>query len=197
MFLIATLLFLLGIVIGCTQSTPKRNFQDNELLLQLSDLPKGWVPAESTDNGIENEGAEQYSIRYFQYQLTSYIVKSGEDLYRYRDIGIAYRNYKWFEKYYFSQSARDVTPWETPLEFTFTSSSANRWHFACALSSFSPTPEFGKESKICTYLAQYEEYVVNFGVTIEVNNQVFMSIEDVTKVIEIIDQRMRKYLRKE
>lgn len=192
-------LFLISIILisGCGKPAPNRNFLDSELLLRLSDLPEGWVAAKSTDNGIEKEGAEQYSLRYYQYSLTSYLVKSGEDLYRYKDLGIAYNNYKWFKKYYFSQSSRDVTPWETPSDFQFTSMATERWHFACGISIFSPAPEFGKKRKICTYLAQYDEFVVNFGITIEVDDQVFMTIQDVTKIIETIDQRMSKYLQKE
>ena len=180
---------------GCGKPAPKRDFPDSELLLKLSDLPEGWVAAESTDNYIEKDYAEQYSLRYYQYSLTKYLVKSGEDLYRYKNLGIAYNNYKRLKKYYFSQSARDLTPWETPPEFRFTSSSTERWHFACGVSTFSPAPEFGKKRKICMYIAQYDEFVVKFGVTIEVDDQVFMNIQDVTKIIETIDQRMSEYLK--
>ena len=45
------------------------------------------------------------------------------------------------------------------------------------------------------YIAQYDEFVVKFGVTIEVDDQVFMNIQDVTKIIETIDQRMSEYLK--
>ena len=123
-----------SILTGCTQPAPKRSFLDSELLLKFSDLPEGWVAAESTDNYIEKDYAEQYSLRYYQYSLTTYLVKSGEDLYRYKNLGIAYNNYKRLKKYYFfSECPRSYTMGDTArisvYEFISTAMAFCMWSF--------------------------------------------------------------------
>jgi hypothetical protein len=48
-----------------------------------------------------------------------------------------------------TQSGGDLTPWETPEDFSFTSDIAQKSRFACVYNSFSPTPEFGNKAYLC------------------------------------------------
>jgi len=194
--LILIKLLLFGLLLtGCAYSPPERDFADVDLLINVNDMPEGWAEAEFTENyPYSKEGAENLALRYFYFTSTTYLVKAGEDVYHYRNARAAYLGYKSIEDLYMTQRASDLTPWETPPEFVFSTALADRWRFACAYNSFAPSAEFGSRSRICRYLAQYEEFVVDFGVTMEVDGIIFITLEEITDVIETIDQTMGEYL---
>jgi hypothetical protein len=180
---------------GCYTGPPERNFSDTDLLIEVSDMPDGWEEAEFiASEKYSKEGADNRALRYFSFTLSPYFVKAGEDVYHYRSQSSAERGYKVLEQLYMEQNSRKITPWETPQGFDFTSSIASQWRFACVYSTFAPAESFGNNRQICKFLAQYEEFVIKFGVTIEVEGENIISIEDVTKIIITIDQKMMEAL---
>jgi hypothetical protein len=92
--LICMALFLFS---GCIGSTPKRAFKDSDLLINVDAMPVGWLESEFTDNAqYGTESSENLAYRTFYYSKTNYLVKAGEDIFRYRTSGWAARNFNKF-----------------------------------------------------------------------------------------------------
>ena len=194
-FALTTLMLLTVLLIGCTNSPQEWDFTDADLLIDVTDMPEGWKAAEYTDNyPYDTEGADNQAFRKFSFQPTTYLVKAGNDVYHYRSPSTANRGYRAIIDRYMGQRASDLGPWETPPEFEFASSTADQWIFACVYSSFAPASEFGSKRRNCKFLAQYEEYVIEFSATMEVDDTTFMTLEEITNVIETIDQTMSEHL---
>ncbi len=188
---ITTLVIFSSMLIGCINSSPERDFADVDLLINEPDMPEGWREAEYTDNyPYDTEGAENLAYRTFSFEPTTYLVKAGHDVYRYQNPFYAGRGYTAYENRYMGQRPSDLSPWETPSEFNLTDSVAHQWRFACKYSSFAPAPEFGNKSRICMFLGQYEEFVIEFSATTEVDGTTFITIEEVSNIVTIIDQKM-------
>lgn len=157
-------------------------------------MPEGWALSEFAARHDADEGEENSAYRTFYIPDAPYLIKSGEDIYRYEKKGLADWNYKRLQKKLMTPTYYEISSWETPGDFKFISSSAKQWRFACAYSTFSPSPEFGKQSKNCRYLAQYEEYIVLFTITTEVDQATFVSIQEIVSILEKVDTRMASYL---
>lgn len=195
---IFSLIFILlftTLIIGCTPTAPLRPFNDFDLLIQLKDMPNGWEGAEISKTDPNNsEGAENIALRNFSYTNTSLFVKAGETVYRYRNEFYGARNYSIFEKEYFTQSSTDLTPWKTPDNITISYSSADKWRFSCADKNFSPAPSFGHQRTICQYLGQYKEFIIYFSITIKADGDEIISSNDLTLLLNKIDERVSNYL---
>lgn len=188
---ITTLVVFCSLLRGCGNSSPERDFADADLLIDEVDMPEGWKEAEYTDNyPYDTEGARNLAYRNFSFEPTTYLVKAGHDVYRYRNPFYARRGYTAYEKRYMGQRPSDLSPWETPSEFNVTDSVALQWRFACKYSSFAPAPEFGNKSRICMFLGQYEEFIIVFSATTEVDSTTFITLKEVSNIITIIDQKM-------
>lgn len=179
----------------CHTPAPKRDFVEVDLLIDVADMPNKWQEAEySANDPYDKEAAENNAFRYFRYTDTPYLAKAGEDIYRYKNQSLAARNYQWFEREYLEPSNYDITSWQTPEGFEFHSAFANRWSFVCAYNTFSPAPEFGHKARICQYLAQYQEFIVLFGITIERDDKIFITVNDVRTILVKLDEKIGKYL---
>jgi hypothetical protein len=186
------------LLLGYYLPVSKRSFSEADLLIDITSMPNGWKIAERiVSYPYDKEGAENLAIQNFNYSDTFYSVKAGEDVFRYRNQFAASLHYWRLEKYYLEQSARDVTPWVTPEGFSFNSNHANQWRYACAYNTFSPSPEFGDKAKICQYLAQYDEFVIKFGITMEIDESTFITQDKVQQIIQDVDERMMQYLKSE
>lgn len=164
-------------------------------MIDKSAMPLGWESEEPIEYyPYDKEGADNLALIDFYYSDTPFLVRAGEDVYRFRNQYFANISYSHLVNAYMTQRANDVTPWQTPIGLDFTSSTADRCRFACAENSFSPSPEFGSKARICLYLAQYDEFIIMFRITIEVDNNVFISIDEVKNIIEEIDAKMAQYL---
>lgn len=181
-------------IIGCV-APPPRDFADADLLIGISNLPENWKIAEF---GELDEEEGQISSAYIDFYATdtSLFVRSGEDIYHYPSSYKASRHYKRMLPLWQGTSVRG-TEWQTPESFSFSSRIANRWHFACQ-KYYSPFgPEFGEESTICAFLAQYEEFIVRFIVPLQVDERQYFTLGEVELIIEAIDQRVETYLQRE
>jgi hypothetical protein len=188
------LLFILISLLVCNCAPPSRNFKDSDLLINQSAMPANWTLVE-TDNSVENEGQKSGAFIAFQFEGTSYWDRGGEKIYRHSDSLTAAFRYKQFENDYFNdKSVYRTTPWQVPDGFEFSSSLAKQWRLACAGSNFG-IPDSQIPDKLCIYLAQYDEFLVFFSITKEVNGESTITIEQVASIVKAIDEKMEIYLK--
>ena len=191
-----TLLIVISTIfvyVGCT-ANQERNFADSELLINKYDVPDDWKEVEHSNSYDFREGEKSGSYIIFQYIKTPHLVRCGEDIYHYKTNRQAARNYQRLERYHYNdESFYRTTPWLIPEEFSFSSTTAEEWRFACAGSSFTLSPS-EENSVICTFLARYDEFIILFNITIEMGGFDFSSIAQVEDVIRKMDQRMANHL---
>jgi len=190
-FWLVTCLGFVVLLSACGR-TPERNFSDQDLLVDVSVMPENWALLDIYT--MDNEEGEKSGKKITFYKTdTPYLVRAGQDVFRYSSIRRAAWHYRRLEEGFNDNNPR-TTPWITPEELSFSSTVAEQWRFACADSTFSPAPEFGKVRTICKYLAQYDEFLVYVTMTIRVDEQEMASLDDVYGFIEAVDQKMAQYL---
>lgn len=183
------LVFLLS---GCARA-PERDFSDQDLLVGVSVMPENWALLDVYT--LDNEEGEKSGADITFYKTdTLYLVRGGQTVYRYSSVRRAAWHYRRLEDVHFSENNPRYTPWTVPEGFVFISSTVDQWRFECADSTFSPTPEFGKVSTICQYWAQYDEFLIYVTLKTRVDEQVMISMDDVYRYLEAVDQRMTQYL---
>lgn len=160
---------------------PERAFTTMDLLISPSDMPTGWKiirgPGELKD--------------YFSTRDSSWIAFAVSLIGPPGPDGAVHRVYR----YRSANSAREVyeglirpgIPGKTPVSWTYRSPVADSSHFACYdYEGREPYP-------VCEYAARYEEYVVVFHSWLIPD---YMSLQDMERVIKVIDIRMALYLGK-
>jgi hypothetical protein len=189
-------LFLLAVFISaCGVSSPPRDFADADLLIGKSVMPDNWSMLEVSSKWLWNEGQEGGTYITFYATNTTFLVRGGEDIYRFKNASRAAWHYKRFEREHFNDDRYYITtPWEVPEGFKFFKSLANQCRFACAGDNFSLGTLTGKTATICIYLAQYEEYLIFFSITIERDGVYYISVEEIAPILEAIDHKMGQYL---
>jgi len=194
-FIFCLCLILISIVSTGCGASKQRNFADADLLIDESAMPNDWSLAERSYNMTVKEGQESGAYITFYYTGTSLFVRGGEDVYRYKNNKRAAWHYKRFETDHFNDaSVYRTTPWQVPEGFHFSSSSSEQWRFACAGSNFTVGSITGNTSTVCIYLAQYDEFLVFFSITIERDGAIFISIEQIISILDALDQNMGQYL---
>ncbi|WP_448338105.1 hypothetical protein [Chloroflexus aurantiacus] len=113
----------------------------------------------------------EYSIQYGRH-----------DIYRHQSTGIARRT---FDKVYLAM-ARSLDP---VSEWTYQSPVAEQSRFGCGNMA-------GSVGIFCEWGAQYEEYIVVFGVALPPGEVSLANIEQIEDVVRAIDARMAEYLGK-
>jgi hypothetical protein len=91
------------------------------------------------------------------------------------DIAVTFRDTEW------------NTPWVAPVELSFESSVADQYHYACSMLGEGEHAKLG-----CAYVAQYEVYVVYFGIAIY--DTAAITYTDLNAVLEAIDERFAQYV---
>lgn len=178
---------------GCV-SAPKRNFTDSNLLIDQTVMPPNWPVVEQSDSE-ENEGQVSGAYIIFANTETPYLDRAEEDVFHYSSASRAEWQYNRLKGYYFYDGGSyQTTPYHTPSGFIFSSSSAQRWKFACSDSNFTLGTSARKTSTDCEYLAQYQEFVIRFGITTEVDNTQFITIAQTVPIIKAIDFKISSYL---
>jgi hypothetical protein len=76
------------------------------------------------------------------------------------------------------------TPWMVPAEFSYSSPTADRYHFACATFE-------GQRIPGCAYVAQYKTYVVYFQTSMPPDLMTYVDLEN---VLQAIDERFALYV---
>jgi hypothetical protein len=189
---IPLIILCLGFLWGCG-SARERTFADADLLIEAHNMPEHWAVAEYSATTRDEEGQISGAYISFYYTETAFFVRGGEDIYRYGSISRADRHYRRLEDSVFTPNIRQTVS-VVPEGFTFSSITADQWRFACHESTFSPTPEFGNVRTICQFLAQYDEFIVYFTITTQVEDEAMTTIDQVQSIIETIDQKMGRFL---
>ena len=191
---ITIIILIIILVLSSCTSAPERDFADADLLVDQSIFPaEDWTLIKQSDSLTDSEG--QVSGAYFNMDSTrlATIARAGETIYRYDSENMAAFKYDRFQ-IYFKKSARS-DPIPNPEGFTFSSETPDQWRFGCVVNYFQPTSDFASSDTICMYLAQYEEFIVFFAITIESDGVKTISIEDLNKVIQAIDAKISDYLK--
>jgi hypothetical protein len=158
-------------------------------------MPSGWTLDRIIQSINDNEGQGSGASAGFSAESPPYYARALESLYRYDSSGKVARHYDRFEQTYFNDdSIYRTTPWDVPVGFSFSSSTATKWRFGCAGSNFNIGPQDGTTSTICNYLAQYDEFLVFFTVTIQIDDQSFLTTSELVSLVEAIDQKISDYL---
>lgn len=179
------------------ETPPEREFAIEELFIDASAFPSGWKadPAgPQVDTGQAPLGGGPMSIQqrvlffYAEGTVKGKSIGAYEQIYRVASIKIATKEFErqvtvWFPR------GKYWTPWERPTEVIFESSIADQFHIACAYDTAPPV--FIEE---CSFLGQYEEYLVWFSTDMSPD---YMTYEDLEHVLQAIDERMAHYLGKE
>lgn len=163
---------------------PERDFEIEELLLDVSAFPVGWsadaegprAPAKAPLGGLK-------SIE--RTELFFYVRGGGavEEIHRFQSTGDAIQEFERQLGIAFFVGKYD-TPWIIPLALPYQSPIADQFHFACS--------EQGSIS-MCRMIGRYEEYLVKFNTHMSPD---FMTYEDLECVLQAIDERMAQYLGK-
>ena len=176
------------------ETPPERDFETDQLFINVSDFPSGWSadpagPHEDTGQAPLGGGSMsvQRWVLYFYAAGTvkGKSVRAYEQIYRMASIEIAAKEFErqmaaWFP------TGKYWTPWESPTEVIFESSIAEQSHLACAYDTAPPV-----SIEECSFLGQYEEYLVWFSTDMSSD---FMTYKDLEHVLQAIEDRMAQYL---
>ena len=162
---------------------PQRSFAPEDLLIDQDIAPPGWELTDPTFPAGDTLCTTECATRGFTVSDNENPVRyGGHDVYRYRSTGIAQRT---FEKVYLS-----ATRLQTSLNgWTYQSQIAERSHFGCHNMA-------GNVGLYCEWGAQYEEYIVVFGVALPPGEVSLANIEQIEEIVRAIDARMAEYLGK-
>jgi hypothetical protein len=191
---IVSLVFLLimtGLCLGpylFAQPTPEvRDFSTLELLLTTEELPPGWDPIVETEYVyVPNEGQLDNEQSVWRLVGEPDYVRMVEKIYRYPSDQKTIAKYKqWTGMNIPSNKDEEINFLEG---YDLSRIHATKWDLGCE--NISPNEVW----VYCGYVAQYEEFVVSFGVFVEVNGQKYMSSDDLYAVVMKIDKKISSYL---
>lgn len=164
------------------QPVPKRSFTTLDLLIGLSDMPPGWIvgygPGKGRSYISPKEDSSEISFYVNDEHLQPGRRGAAHEVYRYRSSEAARGVYKDL-----------VLPraGKTPEGWSYQSPIADQSDFTCYdYEGREPYP-------FCEWSARYEEYVVIFSSWLIPG---YMSLEDIERVVRVIDARMAAYLGK-
>ena len=161
-------------------ATPVRPFTTMDLLIDPSDMPEGWEVSENSPSrildylaGRDPATADDASGILFLADKP-YVPwhETVHDVYRFKTLGVAKHVYESFDR------------GETPPGWTYKSPVAKESKFLCHTKKQGLT--------YCTWVAYYDEYYVEFAVALIPGK---MSLEDVERIVKIIDEKMAQYLK--
>lgn len=178
---------------GClaTPTSSIRDFEIDELLIDLSAFPSGWYVDWSPSYTSDSRDG-----RFTQFRTHSegFEARAIHTIHRHRDNQAAAY---WYDENQPFGDAERLTPWEIPSELPYETKVANQFRFACA--DFRQNPDDDSEQfKNCVAIGQYAEYVSIFSISMSPDYLAeHMSYPDLGHVLEVIDERMAHYLGKE
>ena len=181
-FLIAIGIFYFYISSG----TVKRDFQDWELLISENDLPAGWKLIEEYKSINDNEGQKSGAQYIWGLEAGNEYSRTSERIYHFSNEYWSYRKFlQWVETYIPSNKDEEVF---ILTGYDFSQLHANTWDFGCE--DVSPS-EFWIN---CVYVAQYDEFMLDFSVFGQINDQLFISSDQLFAIIIRIDDKISSYL---
>jgi hypothetical protein len=161
-----------------------------DLLIDLSVFPRGWYDPFDPEPIPEREYGEQDSlyVGFAHEGLPPYTVGASHTVYRYRnelDAAILFTlefSGKGFANHYM------ITPWAVPEGWSYTSTVAQRFTFACG------EVDFVVPKPTCKAIAQYDEYISVFRSELSPD---YMTLPQAQAVLAAIDERMSLRLGKD
>ena len=188
------LVLLCNLLTGC-QTTKQRDFSDTDLLIDEQVMPENWGFLESAaSKELFREGEVSGARIIFQAENSPYyIVRGGEEVYRYSSNSRASWHYKRLSKAFLTPNIAGEA-WSKTDEIEFVSSWADQQVIACQEKESIFWAELGGYRKMCKYFAQYDEYIISFGITTSVEGQEYITMEEVERIIEAIDQKVGAHL---
>jgi hypothetical protein len=188
------LVLLFNLLTGC-RSAPQRDFSDRDLLIDEQAMPENWEFLESAASKELFRVGELSGARIsFQAKNSPYyIVRGGEDIYRYSSSFRAAWRYKAISKSHLTPNIAGEV-WSKPDEIEFVSPWADRQVIVCQERESKLWGEFSGYRNVCEYLAQYDEFLISFIITTSVEGQQYITMDEVEKIIEEVDQKVGAYL---
>lgn len=178
-------------VVSVWPKTRTRPVDMHDLMVDVSVFPQGWYvffgPATIPERARRGERGSLYIVFYPE-GFESGIDGAYHEVYRYRnetDAAIAFYS-EFLGNEFPNLREAMITSWAVPEEWSYESSTADRFKFACA--------EFeilDRLSRSCKAVAQYDEYISVFRTHVSPE---YMTLEDLERVLRAIDERMALYL---
>lgn len=168
-------MLLTSCFLGTLIPAPERSFTPQDTLINIHDLPEGWVlmfgPREVIDNTRSNDSSE-IAFAPKNYPQNRSVT---QEVFRYSSIEGAKADY----------STEASLPGETNIDgWSFVSDTADEQKLSCYKY---PNSEF----PICTWIARYDEFVVELY--IRIGNE-RMSLEEMESIVILIDERIKTLL---
>lgn len=190
-FLLLFSVLMLCTVAGCSATpTPKaRDFRIDELLIDASAFPPGWLVSEGPRQFGDDRA--QKDDRYMEFRsMEDGATHSMHIVFQYQDNQAAAY---WYSEYLPAEfhSAFRVSTWQVPRDLPYESPVADQFKFACA--EFQNASDSSKYHTRCVAMGQYDEYVSVFFTYISPDSMTYASLE---RILKAIDERMAHYLRK-
>jgi hypothetical protein len=188
------LIVVFNLLISC-RSAPQRDFSDKDLLIDEQAMPETWKLSDSAAaKELFREGEVSGAYINFQFKNSPYyIVRGGEDVYRYSSSFRAAWRYKAISDSHLTPNIAGEV-WSKPDEIDFVSPWADRQLIVCQERESKLWGEFGGFRNICEYLAQYDDFLISFMITTSVEGQEYITMEEVESIIEEVDHKVGAYL---
>ncbi len=186
LILLTAIVVLLLIACGCwfwEPRAPERSFTPEDLLIDQDIVPPSWELTDPTFPAGDTLCTTECATRGFIVSDNECPIRyGGHDVYRYRSAGIARRT---FDKVYLSATRlqTSVSGW------VYQSPVAERSYFGCHRMG-------GNAGIFCEWGAQYDEYIVVFGVAVSSDEVSPANVEQIEEIVRAIDARMAEYLGK-
>lgn len=156
-----------------------------DLMVDVSAFPQGWYvefgpshPPPGKHLRGENEGLYvQFGARGFDARAMHVVCRYQNDL---------QATVSFYVDNEFPKGDFVVTPWAVPEEWSYASTVADRFKFACA-----ELDVLGLFTN-CTAVAQYDEYISVFRTHV---SSKYMTLEDLERVLKAIDERVAQHLK--
>jgi len=175
---------LLSTACGCwlwEPRAPQRPFTVQDLLMDQEIVPPGWELSDPVFSVGDTLCTTECYRRGFRVSSSEGSIRYGRhNVYRYLSAGIAQRT---FDHVYLAMS-RSLEP---TSEWTYQSPVAERSHFGCVRMG-------GPANLFCEWGAQYEEFIVTFGVGLSSDELSPADREHIEEIVRAIDARMEHYL---
>jgi len=153
-----------------------------DLLIDESAFPLGWSTSSGGPKPIARAplgGTE--SVESIELYFYAYGGGASERIRRFESVQDSADEFMRQSKIVFRDSEFN-TPWIVPAEFSYHSSGADQFHYACSTFEGQPWPG-------CAYIAQYGKYFVHFQTSMLPG---LMTYADLEKVLRTIDERMEQ-----
>jgi hypothetical protein len=170
-----------------TPAPRARSFELAELLVDVSDLPAGWqVSLNPSPTAVEMGQSEGLWI---EFRLPGGS-RSAHYIFRYDDEQTSAEQYRGSLSGEFFDAER-ITPWEMPTGLSYESPVADQFRFASADFRRFPEGHFTLHQAV----GQYDEFISVFFCSILPDKAPdFMTLSDLERILQAIDQRMALHL---